>query len=104
MPVAESNGDASGRGADFSKTKARRTPGNAQRAWRCAAGGVQLLLGRRLHSRVVLEELLVQVDEVLPLLGGFVLGEDRFHRAYGLAGPAVDALVRMDVEHRLAFV
>src|SRR2546421_12073826 len=31
-------------------------------------------------SRVVLEELLVQLDEVLPLIGRLVLGEDALHR------------------------
>src|SRR3990167_7868009 len=58
----------------------------------------------RLDARVVLEELLVQLGEVLPLVRDLVLGEDRLHRAHGLAGAAVDALVRMDVEHGLALV
>src|SRR5207247_33476 len=77
---------------------------NAQDAWRSAAGDVQLLLRCGLDSRVVLEELLVQLDEVLPLLRSFVLGEDRLHRAHRLAGAAVDALVGVDVEHRLTLV
>src|SRR5712664_3855673 len=61
-------------------------------------------LGGRLDPRVVLEELLVQLDEALPLLGGLVLREDRLHGAYRLARAAVDALVGMDVEHVLPFV
>src|SRR5256886_10704249 len=72
---------------------------NAQEAWRSAAGDVQLLLRCGLDSRVVLEELLVQLDEVLPLLRSFVLGEDRLHRAHRLAGAAVDALVGRSEEH-----
>src|SRR5256885_17226147 len=77
---------------------------NAQRAWRAAVERVHLGLGGRLDSGVVLEELLVQLDEVLPLIGRLVFREDRLDRADGLASPAVDAFVRMDVEHRLAFV
>src|SRR6266545_915664 len=48
--------------------------------------------------RVVQEELPVQLDEVLPLLRGLVLDEDRLHRADGLAGPAVDAVHRADLD------
>src|SRR5256885_13154773 len=77
---------------------------NAQEAWRSAAGDVQLLLRCGLDSRVVLEELLVQLDEVLPLLRSFVLGEDRLHRAHRLAGAAVDALVGVAGGHRLNLV
>src|SRR3989338_3112196 len=58
----------------------------------------------RLDARIVLEELLVQLGEVLPLVRDLVLGEDRLHRAHGLARAAVDALVRMDIEHGLALV
>src|SRR4029434_6668719 len=76
----------------------------AQRAWRVVVERVQLRLGGRLDAGMVLEELLVHFDELLPLIGGLVLCEDRLHRAYRLTGPAVDALVRMDVEHRVAFV
>src|SRR5215467_15005543 len=65
---------------------------------------VQLGLCRRLDSGIVLEELLVQLDEVLPLIGRLVFREDRLDRAHGLTSAAVDALVRMDIEHRLAFV
>src|SRR5712691_4547893 len=60
--------------------------------------------GAGLDPRVIQEELLVQLDEVLPLLRGLVLGEDRLHRADGLAGPAVDAFVGVDIEHLRAFV
>src|SRR5262245_11105600 len=84
--------------------QARRIPMNAQRAWRVAVEDVQLRLGRGLDSGIVLEELLVQLDEVLPLIGRLVLSEDRLDRAHRLASAAVDALVRMDVEHRVAFV
>src|SRR6185503_20982086 len=80
------------------KNQARRTPKNAQRAWRVAVRRVQLGLGGRLDARMVLEELLVHVDELLPLVGGLVLREDRFHRAHRLTGSAVDALVRVDEE------
>src|SRR5712691_10041547 len=60
--------------------------------------------GAGLDPRVIQEELLVQLDEVLPLLRGLVLGEDRLHRADGLADPAVDAFVGVDIEHLRAFV
>src|SRR5439155_22286165 len=39
----------------------------------------------RLDSRIVLEELLVHVRDLLPLVGDFVFREDRLHRADGLA-------------------
>src|SRR5439155_22841483 len=77
---------------------------HARLAWRGAARPVQLRLGRGLDSGVVLEELLVQLDEALPLIGRLVFREDRLHWAHRLAGAAVDALVRVDVEHRLAFI
>src|SRR5712692_1796838 len=51
-----------------------------------------------LDPGVVDEELLVQRDEVFRLFRRLVLGEDRLHRAHGLAGPAVDALVGVDEE------
>src|SRR2546422_320311 len=89
---------------DFAATKARRIRANARRGWRSAAGGVQLLLRGGLDPGVVLEELLVELDEVLPLLGSLILGENRLHRTHGLARAAVDALVGVDVEHRLTLV
>ncbi len=42
--------------------------------------------------------------EWLPLFRHVVFVEDRFDRALGHAGFAVDAFVRMDVENLLAFV
>src|SRR5437667_252691 len=57
-----------------------------------------------LHPGMVLEELLVQLDVVLPLLWRLVFREDRLHRTDGLARATVDALVRMDEEHRVALV
>src|SRR6267142_2777472 len=98
------NWHASHERAILQKIQARRTPMNALRAWRAAVGRVQLGLGGRLDSGIVLEELLVQLDEALPLIRRLVFREDRLDRAHGLTRAAVDALVRMDVEHRLAFV
>src|SRR2546428_10094689 len=85
---------------DFAATKARRIRANARRGWRSAAGGVQLLLRGGAGPRVVLEELLFLLDEGLPLLGGVILGENRLHRAHGLARAASDAFIRVDVEPR----
>ena len=59
---------------------------------------VNLRLGGRRDAGVVLEELLVQLGEVLPLLGDFVFREDRLHRTHRLTGAAIDALVGMDIE------
>src|SRR5437867_8398581 len=89
---------------DFAATNARGIRANARRGWRSAAGGVQLLLRGGLDPGVVLEELLVELDEVLPLLGSLILGENRLHRTHGLARAAVDALVGMDVELRVDLV
>src|SRR2546428_8697556 len=65
-----------------------------------ASPGFASLSSRRagLDPGVVHEELLVQRDEVFRLFRRLVLGEDRLHRAHGLAGPAVDALVGVDEE------
>src|SRR6266540_5869103 len=68
------------------------------------ARGVTLGLGRGLDARVVLEKLLVQLDEVLPVRRRLVFREDRLDGAHRLAGAAVDALIRVDVEHGLALV
>src|SRR3989449_4566342 len=89
---------------DFAATKARRIRANARRGWRSAAGGVQLLLRGGLDPGGGLEELLVELDEVLPLLGSLILGEDRLHPTHRLARAAVDALVGGDVEHRLTLL
>src|SRR5262249_17684358 len=64
----------------------------------------RLTLGRRLDAGVVLEELLVHLNELLPVRRRLVLGEDGLDGADGLAGAAVDALIGMDVEHGLALV
>src|SRR5690606_32948968 len=45
------------------------------------------------------ELLVVPGDELLPLLGDFLLRVDRLDRAGVDAEPAVDALLRVDVEH-----
>ncbi|EGJ74913.1 putative ferredoxin [Streptomyces sp. Tu6071] len=52
----------------------------------------------------LVEELDVRLVVVLPLLGGVVLVEDRLDRADRLAGTAVDALIRVDVEGTLPLV
>src|SRR5579863_4863239 len=39
-----------------------------------------------------------------PLRLGFAIGNDRLHRAFGFAHPAIDALVGMDDEHVLALI
>src|SRR6058998_4362713 len=104
MTLRIRNRHASHEGPSLQTIQARRTPENAQRTWRAAAGRVQLSLGRRLDPGMVLEKLLVQLDEVLPLIGRLVFRENRLHRAHRLTGAAVDAFVRMDVEHRVAFV
>ena len=46
----------------------------------------------------------VNLDERLPLVGKRVLREDRLDRALGLAGPAVDALLRVDDEDPVGLV
>src|SRR5260370_22024681 len=48
-----------------------------------------LLRRARLDRGVVREELLVHLDEVLPVGRRLVLGEDRLHRAHRLAVPAL---------------
>jgi len=50
-------------------------------------------LGGATGASEVVEELDVGLVEVLPLLRGVILVEDRFDRADGLAGATVDALV-----------
>src|SRR4051812_19110741 len=44
------------------------------------------------------EESFVLLDVLVPLLRDGILGEDRLDRAFGLAGTAVDALLRIDEE------
>src|SRR5262249_42494144 len=60
--------------------------------------------GGRLDARMLLEERLVELDKVLPLIRRLVLREDRFHRTHRLARPAVDAFVGVDEELRVALV
>src|SRR5688572_20328616 len=64
----------------------------------------RLRLGRGRDARVVLEELLVEVDEALPLLGCLVLSEDRLHRTYRLARATIDALIGMNEQLVIALV
>src|SRR5947207_1655492 len=104
---------------DFDGVRAPPARGGALSAGRCAQnegpsregpshdparGRPRSGLGGGLDPRVVLEELLVELDEALPLVRGLVLGEDRLHRAHRLTRPAVDALVGMDEELRVALV
>ena len=46
----------------------------------------------------------VDLDERVPFVGQRVLGEDRLDRALGLAGAAVDALLRVDDEDPVGLV
>ena len=50
------------------------------------------------------EEVDVSVVVVFPLVWSVVFIEDRFHRANRLARTAIDAFIRVDVEHAVAFV
>jgi hypothetical protein len=61
-------------------------------------------LGGAAGGAKVLEEVGVDLGVVLPLLGDVVLVVDGLNRSDGLAGAAVHALVRVDVEHALALV
>src|SRR5579883_172043 len=61
--------------------------------------GLELRLDLRAGSILVGVPERVDLDEVLLIVGDIVLGEDRGHRAGRLAGAAVDALVRIDVQH-----
>src|SRR5216684_4955716 len=72
----------------------RRAPGPVPRAGHL--GSLQLpltLRGAGLHLGVVDEVLFVELDELLRLLRGFVLCEDRLHRTHRFARSAVDTLV-----------
>src|SRR5215469_1625880 len=85
--------------SDYDAGTRERVPVNSSKRQRPGSG-----LGGGLDAGIVLEELLVDVRVLLPLGGQFVVDEDGLDRADGLAGAAVDALIRMDVEHRVALV
>src|SRR5688500_15638427 len=61
-------------------------------------------LCRAARGTEVCEEVDIGGVVFLPLLRGVILVEDRFHRAYRLARAAVDAFVRVDVEHPPALI
>src|SRR5712692_9463297 len=70
------------------------------RLWASCSCGARLKLpltlrGAGLHLGVVDEVLFVELDELLRLLRGFVLCEDRLHRTHRFARSAVDTLVRV---------
>src|SRR5439155_437812 len=71
---------------------------------RGGAGVVQLLVRCRVDVRGVRVDVLVEVDEVLPLRRGLLLAEARLQPAHRLADAPVHALVGVDVEHRLTLV
>src|SRR5207302_9114200 len=54
--------------------------------------------------RALRRHLGIQLNECLLIFRHVVLMKDRFHRALRHAGLAVDALIRMDIEHLLAFI
>src|SRR5437867_956241 len=60
-------------------------------------------IGRRRLLLLVLVIDGVDLDEALPFLGQVLLGEDRLHRAFIDTEPAIDARLRINVEH-LAFL
>ena len=64
----------------------------------------RVLVDERVDRVQALVERRVDLHERLPLLGQRVLGEDRLDRALGLAGAAVDALLRVDHEDPLGHV
>src|SRR5688500_14474912 len=55
----------------------------------------------RRGMRLLLEVVGVDLDVLHLVVGDRVLGKDGGHRAFGLAGAAVDALVGIDEEHRV---
>src|SRR5688572_12986317 len=67
-----------------------------------------LLLGKRRflfgYHRALRRHLGVELDEGFLVFGHIVLMKDSLHGTLGHAGFAVDALIRMDVEHLIAFV
>ena len=73
----------------------------AYRASKAAALNLGRNLAADLRPRGILVGVpqAVDLDELLLVVGDVVLGEDGGHRAGRLAGAAVDALIRVDVEH-----
>ena len=71
---------------------ARRWLSTSVGSLRCSAGVWSI------RPDVLLKVLRVHRDEVLPLVGRLVEGEDRFDGTRGHAGAAIDALVGMDEE------
>src|SRR5688572_14709982 len=60
-----------------------------------------LLLKDRRH---LFCHLRVELNEALPLLGYIPFGEDRLHGAFDSARIAIDAIVRVDIQHLITFV
>jgi hypothetical protein len=62
--------------------------------------GSQITYAKKLHlllaSFVVVS---IHLSEMLPLLGQIILGKDRLNRASRLARSAVNALVRVNIQH-----
>src|SRR5258708_2932452 len=78
----------------YDRKKPAAPPGSVPRAGHLGSRQLPLTLrGTGLHPGVVDEELVVELDELLRLLRGFVLCEDRLHRTHRLARSAVDTLV-----------
>src|SRR5262249_39100655 len=67
-------------------------------------GLVRVFLRELVHDVHSLAVRVVDLHEGVPLVREGVLGEDRLHRALGLAGSAVDALLRIDDEDPVRLV
>src|SRR5215203_2607976 len=65
---------------------------------------VGVLLRELVHDVEAVAVGVVDLHERLPLLGERVLGKDRLDGTFGLAGAAVDALLRVDHEDALGLV
>ena len=59
---------------------------------------------RFMRRRRALEDITIDLHVLLLRRRHVFLGKDRRHRTLGLAGTAIDALIRLDVEHLLAFI
>src|SRR5687768_6195576 len=62
------------------------------------------LLRRSSRRIIAREHFPVLFDVLLEIAGNILFRKNRGHRALGLAGAAVDAFIRVDEEHLLAFV